>query len=569
MNMYRTFKIDRIKRARLQSRLQQSRARFSRGGLGLPLTLAAVIWAVSLLLLYVTVDGPHLPRVDVLADQHQRAEDVVAEGEDRGDALSLLSLSEQSLASRFVTHSRWIGRSLLLLLALIICGGLLHIVRPDIVLSPRRLSLLVLLSLISLFVAAGARIWLGSADWIQPGLVEFVLPLSFAPILATILIGPATAVVVGAWSAFSAAVMFDNSFSIFALGLLVTIIVAHLARGIRTRSRMLRLGLIVGIAHILYGFSISLLGQLPANHILMQAGIGLANGVVSALLALIFLPLFESLFKITTDITLLELSDMSHPLLQRLALEAPGTYHHSLMVAHLGQSAASEIGANALLVRVSAYFHDIGKLTKPDFFVENTQFRENPHDDLTPSMSTLVIISHVKEGVSMARRAKLPAPIIEAIEQHHGTGLVAYFYHRAKTQKEEKGSKDRDVSESDFRYPGPKPQSVEMGILLLADSVEAASRSMEKPTPSRIENLVNEIVDSRLRDEQLSDCDLTFAQLNQIKRSFIFTLTNMLHGRVPYPKDENRNQQSTESTETQGSRTEGVLPVGHGESPAA
>ncbi len=565
--MYTTFKLDRLKKARLQSRLQQSRSRFPQSGLGLPLTLGVVMWIASLLLLYITVDSPHVASIDVL-EERWMDEAVQVDGEGSG-LFSVLGLPEQALAGRVASHARWIGRSLLLLLALVICGGLLHIVRPDIVRSPRHLSLLVLLSLISLLVATGARLWLGGADWVQPGLIEFVLPLSFAPILATILIGPATAVVVGAWTAFSAAVMFENSFSIFALGLLVTIIVAHMARGVRTRSRMLRLGLIVGFAQILYGFSLSLLGQLPANQMLAQAGVGLANGIISALLALIFLPMFEGLFKITTDITLLELSDMSHPLLQRLALEAPGTYHHSLMVAHLAQSAASEIGANALLVRVSAYFHDIGKLTKPDFFVENTQFRENPHDDLTPSMSTLVIISHVKEGVGMARRAKLPAPIIEAIEQHHGTGLVAYFYHRAKTQKEENGSKDREVSESDFRYPGPKPQSVEMGILLLADSVEAASRSMEKPTPSRIEHLVNEIIDSRLQDEQLSECDLTFAQLKQIKRSFIFTLTNMLHGRVPYPKDENRNQQSTEKTKDQDARPEGVLPVGHGSSAKA
>lgn len=553
--MFSSIKQTRMKKARIHSRLKRSRPGIWQGSLWIPLTLAAILWLGSMVLLYVASDAPRMDVMSVLSVEGEAGEESV---------LAVLGLSDDVLVSRFAANARWIGRSLLLLLALVICSGLLHIVRPDIVRSPVKIALLVILSLISMLVATMARVWLDTTTWVQPGLVEFILPLSFAPILATILIGPATAVVVGAWTAFAAAVMFGNSFSIFALGLLVTIIVAHLASGVRTRSRMLRIGLWVGLAQILYGFSLALLGQLPANQMLAQAGVGLANGVVSALLALIFLPMFESLFKITTDITLLELSDMSHPLLQRLALEAPGTYHHSLMVAHIAQSAASEIGANALLVRVCAYFHDVGKLTKPDFFVENTQFRENPHDDLTPSMSTLVIISHVKEGIGMARRAKLPGPIIEAIEQHHGTGLVAYFYHRAKTMKEESSGNGRDISESDYRYPGPKPQTIEMGILLLADSVEAASRSMEKPTPSRIENLVNEIIDARLQDEQLSDCDLTFAQLKAIKRSFIFTLTNMLHGRVPYPKDEDRNQQSTEKPESVPASTEGILPVVNG-----
>ncbi len=459
-----------------------------------------------------------------------------------------------------------IGRSALLLFALVICCGLLQIVRPDIVQSPSRVTLLVILALLTLLPVKGLLYLANTTQFLPSSLVEFMLPLAFAPILTTILIGPATAVVIGVWTSFTAAVMFDNSFSIFAMGLLVTIIVAHTARNIRKRSRMLRIGLWIGLSQMLYCLSLAVLSQLPPELILLQSFIALLTGLLTALLALMFLPMFESLFDITTDITLLELSDMGHPLLQRLAMEAPGTYHHSLMVANLAQSAASEIGANALLVRVCAYFHDIGKLTKPEFFVENTQFRENPHDDLTPSMSTLVIISHVKEGVGMARRAKLPKPIIEAIEQHHGTSLVAYFYHRARVQSEEQSSASgngREVSDVDYRYPGPKPMTPEMGILLLADSVEAASRSMEKPTPSRIDSLVNDIIESRLHDNQLDDCELTFAELKAIKRSFIFTLTNMLHGRVPYPKDEDRNQQPTENGPGPETAPESVRAVDH------
>ncbi|HPA78526.1 MAG TPA: HDIG domain-containing protein, partial [Kiritimatiellia bacterium] len=215
--------------------------------------------------------------------------------------------------------------------------------------------------------------------------------------------------------------------------------------------------------------------------------------------------------------------------------------------ANIAHAAAQEIGARALLVRVGAYFHDIGKLTKPEFFVENIQLRENPHDDLAPSMSTLVVTSHVKEGVALARRHKLPQIVIDAIEQHHGTSVVTYFYHRARAQQESEkdGSANAAVKEADFRYTGPRPVSREMGILALADSVEAASRSMDKPTAARIESLVREIIDRKLLDGQLDNCQLTMADLAAVRKSFIFTLTNMLHGRVPYPQDESRNKQQT------------------------
>jgi putative nucleotidyltransferase with HDIG domain len=258
--------------------------------------------------------------------------------------------------------------------------------------------------------------------------------------------------------------------------------------------------------------------------------------------------MFEHLFNITTDIKLLELSDLSHPLLQSLAIKAPGTYHHSLMMASLAQSAAETIGANGLQLRVCAYFHDIGKLVKPGFFSENIQFTENPHDDLAPSMSTLVIVSHIKEGVTLAKKYKLPQVIIDGIEQHQGTSLVSVFYHRAKTRQEKENASasgtQNPVNDEDFRYEGPRPQNREMAILMLADSCEAASRSLDKPTPIRINNLISDIFDARLRDGQLDQCNLTLAELTTIKQSFVFSLTNMLHGRVAYPKEENGKKSS-------------------------
>ena len=198
-------------------------------------------------------------------------------------------------------------------------------------------------------------------------------------------------------------------------------------------------------------------------------------------------------------------------------------------------------------LRLAGLLHDIGKLVKPGFFSENIQFSENPHDELTPSMSTLVIVSHAKEGITLAKNYKLPQVIIDGIEQHHGTSLVSVFYHRAKTRQQKENSAGQlAINDEDFRYEGPRPQSREMAILMLADSSEAASRSLEKPTPVRITNLINDIFDTRLRDGQLDECNLTLAELNQIKQSFVFSLTNMHHGRVAYPKDENSPDKSAE-----------------------
>ncbi len=275
----------------------------------------------------------------------------------------------------------------------------------------------------------------------------------------------------------------------------------------------------------------------------------LASGVFSALVAMLLLPLLELVFGISTDISLLELSDLEHPLLKRLAIEAPGTYHHSLMVANLTQAAVAAIGGNALRAGICAYFHDIGKLVKPAFFSENIQYGQNPHDDLSPSMSTLLIISHVKEGVNLALRHKLPRAVVEAIQQHHGSGLVFYFDHKANVQRGEAapGTAAAGLQEENFRYPGPKPQSREIAVLSLADAIEAASRSLEKITPGNMEDLVRDVMDSKLQDGQLDACDLTLAEINTIRRVLILTLSNILHGRVAYPSNEPIRPQSADA----------------------
>jgi putative nucleotidyltransferase with HDIG domain len=256
--------------------------------------------------------------------------------------------------------------------------------------------------------------------------------------------------------------------------------------------------------------------------------------LVSATAMTGLLPLVEKTFGVQTDLSLLELGDASHPLLRRLAQRAPGTYNHSINVASIAEAAADSIGANGLLVRVGAYFHDIGKMFKPEYFIENQSAGVNQHDSLQPAMSTLVIIAHVKDGADLARSHHLPEPIIDFIVQHHGTTLVEYFYREAARRSEEDPNAD-SVSDKDFRYPGPKPQTLEAAVMMLADTVESASRTLVDPTPSRIQGLVDSIADKKMSDGQFDECGLTFRQLDRIRKSLVKSLTAIYHARVKYP----------------------------------
>ena len=256
--------------------------------------------------------------------------------------------------------------------------------------------------------------------------------------------------------------------------------------------------------------------------------------ILAALIMTGLLPFIERLFDVQTDISLLELGDAAHPLLQELARRAPGTYNHSINVASLSEAAAETIGANGLLVRVGAYFHDIGKVFKPAYFVENQGRDVNRHESLLPAMSTLVIIAHVKDGADLARQNRLPKTIIDFIEQHHGTTLVEYFYQQAAKRSENDPDKE-EVEESSYRYPGPKPQTREAGVLMLADAAESASRTLVDPTPARIESLIEEITMKRLLDGQFEDCGITLQELNHIQDSLVKSLTAFYHARVKYP----------------------------------
>jgi hypothetical protein len=307
-----------------------------------------------------------------------------------------------------------------------------------------------------------------------------------------------------------------------------------LVGSIRNRRKLIYVGLAVGAVTLLTTIGVDTLAAQPWSTIWPEAlRYGLWS-VFAGLLMLGLLPFIESLFGVQTELSLLELGDVAHPLLQELVRRAPGTYNHSINVASIAEAAAESIGAKGLLVRVGAYFHDIGKMLKPGYFVENQGNDASRHESLVPAMSTLIIIAHIKDGADLGRQHRLPEPIIDFIEQHHGTTLVEYFYRRA-SERNEANPDGSELDESDFRYPGPKPQTKEAAVLMLADTVESASRALVEPTPARIENLVQDISMKRLLDGQFDACGLTLKELATINESLVKSLTAVYHGRVKYP----------------------------------
>ncbi|MEX0331691.1 MAG: HD family phosphohydrolase [Puniceicoccaceae bacterium] len=378
-------------------------------------------------------------------------------------------------------------------------------------------------------------------------LIPYLVPVILGPMVITILVGTGpgilSAILVSAFNA----MMQGNSLSVFLLSQLVCLVAISYCRNIQLRASLVRAGLIAGGLMAIGALLFAIRDSLALTTVLFQVLTCLGTGVISGMLIVGLLPVLEQVFKYTTDITLLELTDYNHPLLRKMQIEAPGSYHHSLMVANLSENAAAVIGANPLICRVCSLFHDIGKMTKPDYFVENQRAGENPHFERNPSMSALVIKSHVKEGVQMAREHRLPRIIIDVIKQHHGTSLIQYFYYKALEKQRDEGVIEsiypnapkielNDVNEDTYRYEGPIPQFTESALIMLADCVEAASRSLKKATPQSISDLVDKIVMARMQDGQLDATPLTLSQLQKVKESFGFTLLNMLHARIEYPQ---------------------------------
>ncbi|WP_367874132.1 HDIG domain-containing metalloprotein [Luteolibacter sp. Populi] len=397
-----------------------------------------------------------------------------------------------------------------------------------------------------------------------------LIPFALTPMVHAVLLGRG----IGIFSTMYAAllgslVLPEGDATLYmAVSLVCGLVAVQAVHKVRKRVQLLRAGVYSGLAALLLCVAFKRIDLMPEMNDqfegLKQAGLSslaaLGMGIVIALLVSGLLPVLEGAFHLTTDISWLELSDLNHKLLRRLQLEAPGTFHHSLVVASLSEAAAEAVGANAAMCRVSAYFHDIGKLSKPEYFIENqVEGVDNPHDSLTPTMSALIIIAHVKDGVDLAVKHKLNPRVIDVIQEHHGDSLVSYFHRRAQEQKKaelekvEKGLENPEdlpkIDEKNFRYPGPRPRTRESGIVSLADIVESASRSLRKPTPAKIRTMVEDLVDNRVCDGQLSDCILTLRDLAIVKDSFCATLRSMLHTRIDYPKDDERSALGRKSSD--------------------
>jgi cyclic-di-AMP phosphodiesterase PgpH len=368
--------------------------------------------------------------------------------------------------------------------------------------------------------------------------IGFVVPVAMGAILIKLLLNERVAILASMLFAICGSIIFNGGISStfnFSIGIyfLVGCITAILFLGKHNlRSQILQAGLLVGFINIILLLAIIMLknGHLVSLETTPFFIMALLSGIISAVLAIGLMPFFEAGFGILSTMRLIELSNPNHPLLRKILTETPGTYHHSVMVANLSDAASEAIGANGFLARVGAYYHDIGKTRRPQFFIENQMNRENPHDKISPHLSKTIIISHVTDGVEMLKQNKIPKEIIDIAEQHHGTTLLKYFYHRASDNNE------KEINESEFRYPGPKAQSKEAAIIGIADSVEAAVRSMTNPSPQKIESIVKNIITDRLQDGQLDECDLTMRELDVISKSFCETMKGIFHSRIEYPE---------------------------------
>lgn len=392
--------------------------------------------------------------------------------------------------------------------------------KKDFYYNTRMIIMISVINLISLLLARGLTI-------ISP----FLIPLACGPIIMTLLLDYKTSLVISSLNILLISVVVGFSPHIIIVSIVNVIIGSTALKKLQQRNDILYSTIYIGLVSSIITLSTGMLISNNLSGILVDTGFVILGSIMSGVLAVGFLPFFESTFDIVTNIKLLEMSNPNHPLMRRLLMEAPGTYHHSVMVANLAEVAAEEVGGNPVVVRIGAYYHDIGKIKRPYFFGENQMGKENPHNKITPNLSTLIIISHVKDGLELAKEYNVPKVIRDIIEQHHGTTLVKYFYYTMKNSAKD----PEDIKEEDFRYPGPKPSSREAGILMLADGVEASVRSISEPSKAKIEEMVNRIIKDKLESGQFDNCDLTLRDLEKIRKCFLKVLNGIYHQRIEYP----------------------------------
>ncbi len=467
----------------------------------------------------------------------------------------LLKLAQAAAEKQVAAEHPWAGLlarlGQALVIAVLTAAGAIYVARMRTpLITTKKGWALAGLMLLMLFIARGSVALLPHSVYMLG-----VAPTLLTAIILVIAFNQRFALSMGALHGLLVTVTLGQGVDFFLIMLTGVAVFCFGLNEIRTRGKLIEIGVFSSAAMFIsaWGLGLSRLVvsiwnpwivtsdmQTIGGHSLWTA----AAGVLVAMFALAILPLVESIFKITTAMTLLELCDASKPLLRRLSQEAPGTFNHSLIVGILAEAAGNAIGANGLLCRVGAYYHDVGKLSKPQYFIENqTAGGPNRHEKLSPAMSLLIIVGHVKDGIELAREYRLPWVIHQFIAQHHGMTLVEYFYHAARRKQEQGGEDTVEVSETEFRYPGPRPQSRETAILMICDGCESIVRSIDEPTPGRIETAVHNLVMKRLMDGQFSECDLTLRDLSVIEETLVRTLAGVHHGRVAYPKGDDKPQE--------------------------
>ena len=393
---------------------------------------------------------------------------------------------------------------------------------------------LALISLINIMSLVFAR----ALGFVSP----LLMPFACAPMLISLLINYKISLVVSSLNMILISALNGFDIQVMMIGIVSSILASTLLKRMQQRNELLYTTVYIAIVSAIITVTTGMLISSDFMDVFIKSGISFIGSILSGVFAMGILPFLESTFNEVTVLKLLELSNPNSPLLKKLLMEAPGTYHHSILVANLAELAAEEVGANAVIARVGAYYHDVGKTERPYFFGENLMGMENPHNKISPNLSASVIISHVKDGLELARKHNLPRVIQEIIEQHHGNTLVKYFYYTMKNNSDNL----EDIKEDDYRYPGPIPSSKEAGIVMLADSTEAAVRSIKEPNKEKVDEMINNIINDKLATGQLNNCELTLKDLDKIRKCFMSSLNGMYHERVEYPKEKKKEDNKEE-----------------------
>ncbi|WP_227767506.1 HD family phosphohydrolase [Zhaonella formicivorans] len=458
----------------------------------------------------------------------QKGEKIAGKG-DILTAAKIEALQRLGLLKARTTYANFLGLSIFVLVAFVLIAFFLYQYRKEFLANEPYIVLLGLLLILGLVMARILSSFNGTTDTSM--ILGYLAPTAAVTMLIAILLDTKLAIFIAVILGLFTGVVNGYQFQFAAVAVVGGVTGVYSVSKLSQRGDLMRAALYVMLVNVLTILALGMMLNYTLYRLAIALSLGIANGLLSSVATIGTLPFLETAFGITTSVKLLELSNPNQPILKRLLMEAPGTYHHSILVGNLAESAADAVGADSLLARVGAYYHDIGKIRRPYFFIENQIHNsENPHDKLAPTLSTLIITSHVKDGLELAKENRLPKVIADFIAQHHGTSLISFFYHKALENE-----KAETISEADFRYEGPKPKSKEAAIVMLADAVEAGVRSLKNPTPGRMEGFVRKVIKEKLEDGQLEECELTFRELDTIAQAFVRILSGIFHSRIEYP----------------------------------